>query len=201
MAYTDFTLSDLEEKFGVKNERTQLTFLSKPVMPTERLRIELEESTEMPIKSEKARSEWIVVPILKELRTRNSKFFTIYSGDTLVGDKEAGLQGECDFILSKDTKSYEISIPIFQIVEAKRNDLDEGIKQCAAQLVGARKYNERKGTITEKLYGCTTTGDVWQFIEYSDKLYIDDKKYYLGEVDELLGVFQSIIDYYKVILK
>ena len=155
----------------------------------------------MPIKSEKARSEWIVVPILKELRTRNSKFFTIYSGDMLVGDKEAGLQGECDFILSKDTKSYEISIPIFQIVEAKRNDLDEGIKQCCAQLVGARKYNEKKGITTEKLYGCTTTGDVWQFIEYSDKLYIDDKKYYLGEISELLGVFQSIIDYYKNVLK
>ena len=201
MAYTDFTLSDLDEKFGVKNERKQLQFFSKPVIPTERLQIELEESTEMPIKSEKARSEWIVVPILKELRTRNSKFFTIYSGDTLVGDKEAGLQGECDFILSKDTKSYEISIPIFQIVEAKRNDLDEGIKQCCAQLVGARKYNERKGIITEKLYGCTTTGDVWQFIEYSDKLYIDDKKYYLGEISELLGVFQSIIDYYKNVLK
>lgn len=201
MAYTDFTLSDLDEKFGIKNERKQLQFFAKPVIPTERLQIELEESTEMPIKSEKARSEWIVVPILKELRTRNSKFFTIYSGDMLVGDKEAGLQGECDFILSKDTKSYEISIPIFQIVEAKRNDLDEGIKQCCAQLVGARKYNEKKGITTEKLYGCTTTGDVWQFIEYSDKLYIDDKKYYLGEISELLGVFQSIIDYYKNVLK
>lgn len=201
MAYSDFTLSDLEEKFGIKSERKQIQFAIKPVEPSERLRIELEESTEMPIKSEKARSEWIVVPILKELRRRNSNFFTIYSGDTLVGDKLAGLQGECDFILAKDTKSYEISIPIFQIVEAKRNDLDEGIKQCSAQLVGAKKYNERKGIITEKLYGCTTTGDVWQFIEYSDKLYIDDKKYYLSEINSLLGVFQSVVDYYKSTLK
>jgi hypothetical protein len=201
MAYTDFTLSDLEDKFGVKNERKSLNFLAHKVQPSQRLRTELEESTEMPIKSEKARSEWIVVPILKELRTINSKFFTIYSGDTLIGDKEAGLQGECDFILSKDTKSYDISIPIFQIVEAKRNDLDEGIKQCSAQLVGARKFNEKKGITTEKLYGCTTTGDVWQFIEYSDKLYIDENKYYLGEIDELLGVFQTIIDYYKNVLK
>lgn len=102
--------------------------------------------------------------------------------------------------MAKDTKSYEINIPIFQIVEAKRNDLDEGIRQCAAQLVGARKYNERKGIITEKLYGCTTTGDVWQFIEYADKLYIDEKKYYLVEIHELLGIFQSIIDYYKNVL-
>jgi hypothetical protein len=197
MAYTDFLLSDLEEKFGVRHERTPLLFPLHLIEPSERLKLELEESTEMPIKSEKARSEWIVVPILKELRRLNSKFFTIYSGDTLVGDKFSGLQGECDFILSKDTKSYDISIPIFHIVEAKRNDLEEGVRQCAAQLVGARKYNERKGITTEKIYGCTTTGDVWQFIEYSDKIYIDTKKYYLGEIDELLGVFQNIIDYNK----
>lgn len=201
MVYSDFTLYDLEEKFGINHERRTLQFDVLPFEVSERLKTDLAESTEMPIKSEKARSEWIVVPILKELRRRNDKFFTIYSGDTLVGEKETGLQGECDFILSKDIKSYEISVPIFQIVEAKRNDLDEGIKQCSAQLVGAKKFNERKGIITEKLYGCTTTGDVWQFIEYSDKLYIDDKKYYLSEINELLGIFQSIIDYYKILLK
>ncbi|MEY3243369.1 MAG: hypothetical protein RIR11_4808 [Bacteroidota bacterium] len=53
----------------------------------------------------------------------------------------------------------------------------------------------------EKLFGCTTTGDVWQFIEFSDKLYIDNNKYYLSEIDSLLGVFQSIVDYYKRTLK
>ena len=201
MTYSDFTLSDLEEKFGVKHQRKRLQFNSQPIKASEKLRFELEESTEMPIKSEKARSEWIVVPILKELRLLNNKFFTIYSGDTLIGEKETGLQGECDFILSKDIQSYEVSFPIFQIVEAKRNDLEEGIKQCSAQLVGAKKYNERKGVKMEKLYGCTTTGDDWQFIEYSDKLYIDDKKYYLVEIDELLGIFQSIVNYYKSALK
>lgn len=201
MAYSDFTLSDLEEKFGVTNERKELDFQLSPIEPTKWLQKELSDSKEMPIKSEKARSEWIVVPILKELRNLNTKFFTIYSGDNLVGDKEKGLQGECDFILSKDTKSYDISVPIFHIVEAKRNDLEEGVRQCSAQLVGAKKYNEKKGIQMEKLFGCTTTGDVWQFIEFSDKLYIDNNKYYLSEIDSLLGVFQSIIDYYKSTLK
>lgn len=197
MAYTDFSLSDLDLKFGVKHERKRLKFQSSPIEPSERLLQELEESTEMPIKSEKARSEWIVVPILKELRNKNEKFFTIYSGDTLNADKGRGLYGECDFILSKDIKSYEISCPIFQIVEAKKNDIEEGIRQCAAQLVGARKFNEDRGVKLEKLYGCTTTGDDWQFLELSDKLYIDDKKYYLVEIRELLGIFQSIIGQYK----
>lgn len=201
MAYTDFTLSDLEEKFGVRHQRKRLIFDSQPIKASEKLQSDLDESVKMPIKSEKARSEWIVVPILKELRRMNDDFLTIYSGDVLIGEKETGLQGECDFIVAKDTQSYEISVPIFQIVEAKRNDLEEGIRQCAAQLVGAKKYNEKKGVKMEKLYGCTTTGDNWQFIEYADKLYIDDRKYYLVEIDELLGIFQRIIAYYKDTLK
>jgi hypothetical protein len=102
------------------------------------------------------------------------------------------MQGEYDFILSKDTKSYYISVPIFHVVEAKRNDLEEGIRQCCAQLVGAKKYNEKKGKPMEKLFDCTTTGDVWQFVEYADKLYIDNNRYYLNKIDSLLGVFQSI---------
>jgi hypothetical protein len=32
-------------------------------------------------------------------------------------------------------------------------------------------------------------------------LYIDDKKYYLDKIEDLLGIFQSIIDYYKSTLK
>jgi hypothetical protein len=201
MAYPDFTLADLEEKFGVSNQRKGLDFQAIPIEPSQWLQKELADSKEMPIKSEKARSEWIVVPILKELRNLNAKFFTIYSGDNLIGDKEKGLQGECDFILSKDTKSYDISVPIFHIVEAKKNDLEEGVRQCSAQLVGGRKYNEKKGITMEKLYGCTTTGDVWQFIELSNNmLYIDNNKYYLGEIGSLLGVFQGIIDYYKNLL-
>lgn len=198
MAYTDFTLMDLAEKFGLKHQTTRLAFDYQPIEPTQKLQSALEEAADMPIKSEKARSEWIVVPILKELRNINHKFFTIYSGDTLNGDKEQGLYGECDFILAKDTKSYELSEPIFQIVEAKRNDLEEGVRQCAAQLLGARMFNQKRGIVMENLYGCTTTGDDWQFLMLSPEgLWIDNRKYYLVEIKDLLGIFQCIIDQAK----
>lgn len=40
MAYTDFTLSDLEEKFGVKNERKKLYFGNQNIEPSQRLLLE-----------------------------------------------------------------------------------------------------------------------------------------------------------------
>jgi hypothetical protein len=198
MAYSDFILSDLENKFGVQHQKNRIHFPINLIEPSKRLVEDLNESANMPIKSEKARSEWIVVPILKELRRINENFFTIYSGENLIADKKKGLFGECDFILSKDTKSYEISFPIFQIVEAKKNDLDEGIKQCAAQLIGAKIFNEKKGIKTPVIYGCTTTGDDWIFLELNENyLTIDNRKYYLAEIKELLGVFQYIINMFK----
>lgn len=197
MAYSDFTLADLEEKFGVKNLRRQLFVQIDPVAPSEKLRLDLAESEEMLLRSEKARSEWIVVPILKELRQRNHKFLTIYSGENLTADKEKGLVGECDFIIARDTQSYDISWPLFMLVEAKKNDLEEGVRQCAAQMVGARVFNQKKGIELGKIYGCSTTGMDWHFLELSDQLYVDNRTYYLVELQELLGIFQSIIDYYK----
>jgi len=202
MAYSDFTLAGLQEQFGIINQRVILFEKVTPVPPSDYLKRELEEVESLPIRSEKAKSEWIVVPILKELRNRNNRFFTIYSGDNLLADASKGLKGECDFILAKDIGTFDINYPIIQIVEAKKNDLEIGVPQCAAQLVGADIYNKNKGANLSKIYGCVTTGSEWLFMLLEDNcVKINTKTYYLNEVHNILGIFQQIIDYYKSELK
>ncbi len=199
MAYSDFSLEDLESKFGIKNAKQSLFDKITPIQPSQRLIEDLELVTELSVRSEKAKSELIILPILLELRKINAKYFTIYSGDYLNVDDQ--LKGECDFILAKDVNSFTINYPIIQIVEAKKSDIDEGIKQCSAQLLGAKIFNENKGVHLEKLYGCSTTADDWQFLKLENNtIFVDNRKFYLGEVEELLGVFQIIIDYYKKVL-
>jgi hypothetical protein len=39
-----------------------------------------------------------------------------------------------------------------------------GVPQCAAQLLGAKLYNEKKGVKLDKIYGCVTTGNEWLFL-------------------------------------
>lgn len=198
MAYTDFTLASIEQKFGVKNQQRTLFAPLPPLPLSADLQKALARARELPVRSEKAKSELIVIPILLEIRDLTDRFFTIYSGDNLSADEEAGLKGECDFILAKDTGTFDINYPILQIVEAKRNDLEVGIPQCAAQLVGARIFNKRKGITPEFLYGCVTTGDEWVFMRLADnELVIDTRKYYLVEIGELLALFVSIIDQYR----
>jgi hypothetical protein len=196
MAYSDFTLSELDEKFGVSNQRKRLFGDIKPVPEiSDWLKYTLKLSEELPVKSEKAKSELIVMPILIELRNNSQKYFTIYSGDSLnIDDK---FKGECDFILAKETGNFDINFPILQVVEAKRNDVEVGIPQCAAQMIGAKMYNQKKNSTNDTIYGCVTTGDDWLFMKLQTHLEIDTKKYYLGNLGELLGVFQEIIGYFK----
>ncbi len=198
MAYSDFrTLAEVEKSLGVKSRRARIFSNVSPQEPGENLQRALQLAQELPVKSEKAKSEMIVTPILLELRERNEKFFTIYSGDNLNVDEAKGLKGECDFIIARETGSLEVTSPILQVVEAKKNDMDIGIPQCAAQMIGAKIFNEQRGLPLSVLYGCVTTGDDWLFLKLEGELLIDTQKYYLGNLAELLGVFQEIIDYFK----
>jgi hypothetical protein len=198
MAYSDFrSLREVAKKLGVKNRRADIFSHVTPVEPSSSLQMSLQLARELPVKSEKAKSEMIVVPILVELRERNDKFFTIYSGDNLNVDEQKGLKGECDFVIAKDTGSFEIAAPLLQVVEAKKNDIDLGIPQCAAQMIGAKLFNEANELPLPIIYGCVTTGDDWIFLKLEDQILLDTRKYYLGNLGELLGALQIIIDYYK----
>jgi hypothetical protein len=206
MAYKDFTLDDLRTKFGIENKRELFENSNQEfyeqnglkVTPSQRLVEDLKEVQDLPIRSEKAKSEWIVVPILRELRRNNQNFFTIYSGEHLNVNDELGLRGECDFILAKETGTFDINYPIIQLVEAKKNDTELGVAQCAAQMVGAYFYNKNKDVEVDKIYGCVTTGNEWLFMKLEDNcIKIDKKTIYLNELELILSVFQNIIDSYK----
>ena len=191
MAYTDYTLQQLENDFGIRNQVVKLFNEVEPMEPGSWLSDILARGRELPLRSEKAKSELIVMPILMELRNRNDKFFTIYSGESLPVDEK--LRGECDFILSKDTHSFDISIPIMQVVEAKKSDIDSGVPQCAAQMIGASKYNQKRGQDINVIYGCVTTGDDWLFMRLTDTIEIDRDKYYIDNLPQILGNFQFIL--------
>ena len=201
MAYTNFSLYDLRSNFGIKDQVIKLFSDVVPLAMSDWLRDTLAITQQMPLSSEKAKSELIVMPILLELRKRNDNFFTVYSGENLNVDIDRGLTGECDFIITKDTRAFAISAPIISVVEAKRDNVEHGIVQCAAQMVGIQHFNRKYNYSVETIYGCTTTADEWQFLKLTDhQLIIDSDKYFINEIETILGVFQQIIDYYKEVL-
>ena len=195
MAYKDLKLSDLQTKFGIAHQRAQLFDTITPIAPSVWLQQALEKSKLFPIKSEKAKSEFIVAPILADIQERNQNTISIYSGEILNADKKLGLIGECDFILSKEPKSFDIKAPLISVIEAKKGDIELGIHQCAAQLVGLQKFNEKAKHPFKRVYGCVTNTDTWKFLKLEGSLItIDIESYYLDNLPHILGIFQLMID-------
>lgn len=198
MAYSNFTLSELKDKFQLTEVRQPLFPTLPKVEMTAWLKTLLDIALDMPLLSEKERSERVVSPILLDLRERFQRTFSIYSGALLDVDKDQGLNGECDFILAKQPATYDIQAPIFALVEAKDNDIKSGLPQCIAQMLGARLFNQRKGNPIETIYGCVTTGEAWQFLKLEgNTVIIDSQRYYIKAVEEILGALQEVMKFYQ----
>jgi hypothetical protein len=143
--------------------------------------------------SEKARSEFIVAPILLELRELLQHQISVYSGVRFDVAPEQGLQGVCDFILTATPPVPTIQAPLLMLVEAKKNDIEEGFGQCAAEMVAAQMFNERDGIAKRPVFGCVTTGELWQFLRLEDqRLDIQPQRQFWQPVDQLLQILMRI---------
>jgi hypothetical protein len=196
MAYKDYTLEAIKDEFGIEDKLKKLFDAIEAIEPSQWLKQTLSFTGNLPKRSEKAKSEAVVFPILLEMRQRNHEFFNIHSGENLNINKK--LRGECDFILSKNTQTYSISYPIFSVVEAKKGDIDLGLPQCIAQMIGSKLYNEKHHQDNLFVYGCVTTADEWLFLKLEENtIFIDTQKYFIQDLPKILGIFQFVINQYK----
>lgn len=197
MPYPQFTsIKRLKKQFGIEVQYRNLFDRIEPLPPSDWLQDSLAIYTRKRTAffSEKSRSEAIVFPILAEMQKHFNYEIAIYSGANLEADQKQGLNGECDFILSKGEQGIELEHPFVCIVEAKDKDIEQGIPQCLAQLIGAKMVNEKEAFSTPVLYGAATIGDTWLFLKLEDKLAtIDNKHYYLNQLPELLGLLKEIL--------
>ena len=199
MAYSDFSLQDVVTEFDLVEGRAKLFDTVETLEMSEWLKEAFEISLDFALStpSEKAKSEFIVAPILLELGKRNHGRFGVHSGKTLNALPEKGLTGECDFILTKGKITHTIQTPIFALAEGKKDAIEPGLGQCVAQMLGAKIFNENKGNDTDIIFGCVTTGENWQFLKLENgTILLDDKRYYLDNVGQILGMLQNIIDFY-----
>ena len=195
MAYSDFTFAKLSAKFGLEQESISLftNVAIEPIEPTAHLVQDLEEAKEMPIFTEKAKSESIISPIIKEIKRRN-KHISIFSGYTFNIDVANDLVGAPDFMISMKPKIVELQRPVFCLVESKNKTPEEGFAQCAAEMYAARLFNQQTGEPCDIIYGAVTNAFDWVFMKLEGNIvFIDLDRYYLNQLPHILGIFQYIV--------
>lgn len=193
-SYSDLSLDDVRKNFNVTILRPILFAQIAAINPSGWLQEMLQESLVISVVSEKARSEFIVAPILLYIRQIHHGEINIFSGVKFDVEATKGLRGICDFILSKSPMLPMVQAPVFLLVEAKKNDIEEGLGQCAAEMVAAQIFNRREGNEIVSIYGCVTTGESWQFLRLTDNiLEIDQTKYFIDKLDKILGILNTIV--------
>ena len=193
LSYSAFTLNTVRRQFGLHLQAAYLFETVAPIMPSEWLSVMLKRAAGVALVSEKARSEFIVAPILLEIRSFLHETVSIYSGIRLDISPEEGLQGICDFILSKSPAVPALQAPLLMVVEAKKNDIEDGLGQCAAEMVAAQRFNQTEG-VNKPVYGCVTTGELWQFLKLEEiELRIEPEKIYVEHIDKILGAMVKIL--------
>lgn len=197
MAYGNFTFDQLIEQFDLSFQELPGLFAAVPrVEGSDFLKRTLAEGMDLAIalSTEKARSELIIMPVMLELRRQFKTEISLFSGVDFTVSPEQGLNGVCDYLVSRSPEQLLVRSPVIMLVEAKNENLKVGFPQCIAEMVAAQQFNQQKGNPVETIYGVVTIGTIWRFLRLSSRtVEIDLSEYYIEDLGKILGILGSAI--------
>ncbi len=198
MAYSDFTLKKFSDQFGINS-------IIEPFLPqkldkfiySSRLLEELGDANYLSLSTEKAKSEYIIKPIMTEFLRNNLDKMSLFSGFSLDVDKKQALSGRCDFLCAALPKLANVEAPIFCLVEAKHDNIEKGFGQCGAEMYASRLLNESQNIHYPTMYGCVSVGFLWAFLKLEGNILRIDPAYMglnLQNPENVLAVLQWILN-------
>ncbi len=196
MGYSNFKkIKTVIKKFNLDARSVKLFENITPVEPSSWLKETLEISLSFPMMNEKMKAERIISPILVDIARYYPTRITLFSGEDLNIQPENDLSGECDFFFALHPPKPYLDAPIISLTEAKDEDLEWGIAQCAAQMYGAKLYNESENHALPIIYGCATDGIEWHFLKLENNVFDVDIAP-ITNLPQLLGTWHHIVKYY-----
>ena len=197
MSYEEFNLEQINSDFGLAIEENVELFADIQEVQLDEFFLRYLHNNiplAVAISTEKAKSEMILAPILIELRRMLNNQISLFSGVKFNVDSTRGLNGFCDFLISRSRQQSFIKSPVVAIVEAKNDNIKSGYAQCMAEMIAAQIFNEREGKEVENIFGVVTNGNQWKFLKLNkDTIYIDLNDYYIISPEKIMGILISMV--------
>lgn len=196
MSFRDFKFPAVVSDLGLTLAQASLFTGVVPHPVTADLRRRLVIGTRMSqgLNNEKARSEFVVAPLLLDLWDMSGGAFGLHSGAELDVDAANGLNGVCDFLLARDPLVYIVRAPVLAIVEAKNDNVWNGYGQCIATMHAVARMN-RDAQLDRPVFGASTTGVHWRFFRLDGGVVTIDADDYslMPDVEKVAGILLSIV--------
>ena len=198
MAFSNFkTVEQVLQHYPLKLVRERFLVETKVNLPDwflDNLNFALEKQVEG--ENEIFFRESFIFPILQHVWKQHDAL-KIWAHRMLRYDDE--LNGEPDYFVSRwpDTVTDRVVLtPLLAVIEAKRQDFEEGWGQCLAAMLACQKLNAAEN-IT--VYGIVTTGLVWEFGKLSDSCFskdplahsLDNPQKVAGLLDRMLALCEQ----------
>jgi len=193
MAFSDFkAIPDVQEKFKITYATDDLLGTEEIVNPSDQFLSELEFSMKYidVYASEGARCENVIYPILREVYKGYADTYALWVKKPLTYDDT--LSGTPDYFISTRSELGILTVgtPLIILVEAKKNDFEQGWGQCLAELVAAQKINDDPDT---PVYGIVSDGERWQFGKLTGDAFTRHKtSFSIDNIPTLFGAINAV---------
>lgn len=197
MAFQDFSFPQVEQDLGLTLTDADLFSQVPAIQVRAELLAQVIEGANLAsaINTEKARSEFVIAPVLFELRRLHVGRLGLFSGIELNADPARGLNGVCDFVITKSPRQHVVSAPLITIVEAKNDNLRSGLGQCIASMCAAQLINQGAAVPIAAVYGAVTTGSAWKFLRLRNvEVTLDLVEYHIDNLGKILGILGHIVE-------
>jgi hypothetical protein len=147
--------------------------------------------SEMPYnESEASLCEMIIFPILKTVWKNFRQKLLLWSHRSL--GKNADISGIPDYIIAKRSQYGRVmDLPFLVMIEAKKDNFDEGWGQCLAQMITAQSLNKDE----EKIYGIVTNGKFWEFGQLVEHTFTKhSESYSLQDLNTLYNTLYYLLE-------
>jgi hypothetical protein len=180
MSYNKYkSIADVLQEFPLTyTERNFIESLPVETDPYFKNRLDFILQEGVVFNSEYAICESIIYPILVELWRKYTDKLLLWSHQPLNYDEN--LSGIPDYIVAQRSARGKVILeqPYLIIVEAKKDNFEEGWGQCLAELVAAQKMNNNQNSW---LFGIVSNGKLWEFGLLQEINFIKNVKYYVLE--------------------
>ena len=194
MAFSEFkNISEVQAIYKIRYEES-LFIVGKEKMPSISFVEDFEFNKENIdiFTSEASRSEIIISPLLREMYKKHCEKYSFWIQKGISFDEV--LTGTPDYIFSKKSALGKtvLEVPLVIVVEAKKNDFEQGWGQCLAELVAAQKIN---GDAERPVYGIVTDGNLWQFGRLRQEIFTKNtENFTVDHIARLYGALEFLAD-------
>ena len=193
MAFSSFkTIPEVMERFRIKYAESDFVRGDETANPSEQFLKEFEFNRQHfnLFASEDSTCETVIFPILREVYKAYADGYVLWIRQAIVYDEL--LSGTPDYFIAAKSELGKpiVGRPLIILVEAKKNDFEQGWGQCLAELVAAQKINDNPSL---PVYGIVTDGKSWEFGQLVGDTFTQNRtNFNLGNLPSLFGAVNSV---------